>query len=159
MLLICTNTMHRLAEEVQAGVGIPLLHIADPTAGAILQRGLTRVGLLGTRFTMEGQFYRGRLAEKFHLQVVIPNEEEMTTIHTIIYDQLCAGEVREESRQAFLAIVHRMQRDDGIEGLVLGCTEIGLLIRPSDLPSLALFDSARLHAIAAVDMALGGGGK
>ena len=152
-VVICTNTMHKMAEEVQSAIPIPLLHIVDAAGAAIQAEGLTTVGLLGTRFTMEGDFYRGRLAEKFGLRVLIPEEADRATVHRVIYNELVKGEIREESRQAFLSVIERLQ-GQGAQGIVLGCTEIPLLVRQSDV-AIPIFNTTQLHAEAAVDWALG----
>jgi len=150
-LLICTNTMHKMAEEVQASLDIPLLHIADATAGAIKAQKLTKIGLLGTRFTMEEMFYRGRLAEKHDLQVLIPNQAERATVHRIIYEELVLGKIVPESKAEYLRIIESLAAQ-GAEGIILGCTEIGLLVKDGDC-RLPLFDTTRIHALAAVEMA------
>jgi len=151
-LLICTNTMHKLANEIQASIQIPILHIADATAKRILTKGLKKVGLLGTRFTMEEDFYRGRLIEKFGLDVIIPPADEREVVHRVIYDELCRGEVRESSRNSYAATIQKLV-NNGAEGIILGCTEIGLLVGEGDSP-VPLFDTARIHAEAAVEWAL-----
>lgn len=151
-LLICTNTMHKMAEEVQASLDIPLLHIADATAGAIKAQKLTKIGLLGTRFTMEEMFYRGRLAEKHNLQVLIPNQAERASVHRIIYEELVLGKIMPESKAEYLRIIESLA-EQGAEGIILGCTEIGLLVKDGDC-RLPLFDTTRIHALAAVEMAL-----
>ena len=152
ILLICTNTMHRMASEVQAAISIPLLHIADAAGDAILARGLDAVGLLGTRFTMEGDFYRQRLEEQYGLRVLIPDEPDREVIHRVIYEELVKGRIREGSRDAFIEIIGKLQ-ERGAQGVVLGCTEIPLLVRQTDVP-IPVFDTARIHAEAAVDWAL-----
>ncbi|MET0245651.1 MAG: aspartate/glutamate racemase family protein [Sphingomonas sp.] len=152
LLLICTNTMHLMADAVQAAVAVPLLHIADPTAEAIRAAGLSRVGLLGTAFTMERDFYRARLAEKHGLDVIVPEAEDRTTVHRIIYDELVAGRIEPASREAYRAIIARLV-DRGAQAVILGCTEIMLLIGPDDSP-VPLFDTTALHAAAAVRIAL-----
>lgn len=152
-LVICTNTMHLLAEEVQNKIQIPLLHIADATAQAVRARGLQTLGLLGTRFTMEKEFYRGRLADKHGLTVVIPEQPDREIIHRVIYQELVKGEIREDSRESYLRVIDGM-RDRGVQGIILGCTEIGLLIKQSHL-SLPVFDTAEIHARKAVETALG----
>jgi len=152
-LVLCTNTMHRLAGELQAAVDLPLLHIADPTGEAIKAAGLRKVGLLGTAFTMEHAFYRGRLEERFGLEVVVPGEADRALVHRVIYDELVAGVVRDESRQAYREVIARLA-GDGAEGIILGCTEIMLLVGQSDSP-VPVFDTTTLHALAAVDRALG----
>ena len=151
--LICTNTMHLMAEEVRAAVEIPLLHIADATARAVKQSGITRVGLLGTRFTMEKDFYRGRLEGIHGLQVVIPDEAGRDLVHQVIYQELVQGKIRKESREGYLEVIDTLV-ERGAEGIILGCTEIGLLIKEDDL-FLPLFDTIEIHALAAVEAALG----
>ena len=151
-LIICTNTMHKMAEEVQQGIGIPLLHIADATAEVINARGLHRVGLLGTRFTMEEDFYRGRLVEKFHLGVLIPEAADREILHRVIYDELVLGKIQLASKAEYLRIIAGLA-EAGAEGIILGCTEIGLLISQAD-SRLPLFDTTRIHALAAVEYAL-----
>jgi aspartate racemase len=151
-VLICTNTMHKLADTVQAGIGIPLLHIADATAEKVKQAGLQRVGLLGTRFTMEEDFYRGRLANQFGLEVMIPDTKDRETVHRIIYEELCVGTIRPESRGQVADIMSRLV-EMGAEGIILGCTELGLLLGPEDC-RVPLFDTTRVHALAAVEQAL-----
>jgi aspartate racemase len=151
-VLICTNTMHKLADTVQAGIGIPLLHIADATAEKVKQAGLQRVGLLGTRFTMEEDFYRGRLANQFGLEVMIPDTQDRETVHRIIYEELCVGTIRPESRGQVADIMSRLV-EMGAEGIILGCTELGLLLGPEDCRE-PLFDTTRVHALAAVEQAL-----
>ncbi len=151
-LVICTNTMHKMADEIQSSIRIPLLHIADAAGAAIQAKGLTTVGLLGTRFTMEGDFYNARLAQKFGLQGLIPEETDRETVHRVIYQELVKGEIREESRQAFLNIINGLQ-NHGAQGVILGCTEIPLLVRQSDV-TIPVFDTTQLHAEAAVDWAL-----
>ena len=152
MLLICTNTMHRMAAAVQAAVRIPLLHIADHTAERIEAAGFTKVGLLGTAFTMEQMFYKGRLTERHGLEVIIPAPDDRATVHRIIYEELVAGQVRPASREAYRAVLARLA-GDGAEAVILGCTEIMLLIGPSDSP-VPVFDTTALHAAAAVALAL-----
>ncbi len=150
--LICTNTMHKLYEEVQEQIQIPLLHIADATAQAIKSSGMDKIGLLGTRFTMEEDFYKGRLIEKYDLKVIIPTSEEMDQVHRVIYDELCAGIIEQSSRQIYTDIIKRLIAA-GAQGIILGCTEIGLLVKPED-SSVPLFDTTEIHAQAAVKFAL-----
>lgn len=152
LLLICTNTMHRLAPSVEAGVRIPLLHIADPTAEAIQAAGLKTVGLLGTAFTMEQDFYKGRLTERHGLSVIVPGDEDRAAVHRIIYEELVAGKIEAASRVIYQGIIARMVAD-GAEGIILGCTEIMLLIGPEDSP-VPIFDTTALHANAAIEKAL-----
>ena len=151
-VLICTNTMHKLADTVQAGIGIPLLHIADATAEKVKQAGLQRVGLLGTRFTMEEDFYRGRLAGDFGLEVMIPEPKDRETVHRIIYEELCVGTIRPESRGQVADIMSRLV-EMGAQGIILGCTELGLLVGAENC-HVPLFDTTRIHAQAAVEYAL-----
>ncbi len=152
-LLICTNTMHLMAEEVQAAVSIPLLHIADPTGAAIQAAGLRRVALLGTAFTMEQSFYKDRLAERYALDVLIPDADDRALVHAIIYDELVAGILQESSRAAFRQVIARLV-GRGAEAIILGCTEIMLLVSAGD-SAVPLFDTTQLHAAAAVQLALG----
>lgn len=149
---IATNTMHLVADAVQAAVSIPLLHIAEPTKSALQQRGIKHVALLGTRFTMEKAFYKDYLRQFGGITSLIPNEAERETIHRIIYEELCRGDIRAESRQRFVDIISRLKAD-GAEALILGCTEIGLLIAQQD-SELALFDTTQLHAFALADRSL-----
>ena len=152
LLLICTNTMHRLAEAVQQAVSIPLLHIADPTAERIKAAGIRRVGLLGTAFTMEQDFYKGRLRDEHGLDVLVPGAADRATVHRVIYQELVAGKALPASRAAYREIIARLAAD-GAEAVILGCTEIMLLVKPQDSP-LPLFDTTALHARAAVAAAL-----
>lgn len=152
LLVLCTNTMHRVADAVEAAIGIPLLHLADATAVRIRERGLHRVGLLGTRFTMEQDFYRGRLEERHGLEVLTPGPEDRALVHRVIYDELVRGRVEESSRAEYQRILHRLA-DRGAEGIILGCTEIPLLVRAEDSP-VPLFDTTRIHAEEAVRRAL-----
>jgi aspartate racemase len=151
-VVICTNTMHMMAADVEAAIGIPLLHIADATAGRIKAQGLRTVGLLATRFTMEQDFYKGRLVEKHGLEVLVPPAEDRRVVHDVIYNELCRGQIRDESRQRFRQIIRRLA-GEGVAGVILGCTEIGLLIKQADSP-VPLFDTAVIHAEAAADFAL-----
>ncbi len=152
-VLICTNTMHRMASEVQARIRIPLLHVVDAAADAVKKRGLRSIGLLGTRFTMEEDFYRGRLAGNHGLDVRIPEAPDRELVHRVIYDELVAGEIRQESKREYVRIIDSLVRQ-GAEGVVLGCTEIGLLVKDEDC-AVPLFDTTRIHALAAVEWALG----
>jgi len=152
LLLICTNTMHRMADEVQAAVTVPLLHIADPTADRIKAAGFGRVGLLGTAFTMEQALYKGRLADRHGLEVIVPDEGDRAVVHRIIYDELIAGKVLPASRTAYRAIIARLV-ERGAEAIILGCTEIMLLVRAED-SRVPIFDTTALHAAAAIDAAL-----
>ncbi len=152
LLLICTNTMHMMADEVQAQVNIPLLHIADATAERIRDRGLQRIGLLGSRFTMEMEFYMGRLRDLYGIDVLVPGRRDRKIVDRIIYDELCKGIIRDSSRAEYKRIMEALVAD-GAEGLILGCTEITLLVS-QDEASVPVFDTTRIHAEAAVDLAL-----
>lgn len=153
-VLICTNTMHKMAAEVQDCVTIPLLHIADSTAQKIKREGIKRIALLGTKYTMEEDFYKGRLIDDYDLDVVIPPEDGRTIVNRAIYEELCLGKVEEESRKQFQQIIHDLSKH-GVEGVILGCTEISLLIN-QEHSTLPLFDTTAIHARAAVDFALEG---
>jgi aspartate racemase len=152
VLLICTNTMHRMASAVQEAVKIPLIHIADPTAERIRAAGFSTVGLLGTAFTMEHDFYKGRLSEKHGLNVIVPGDLDRATVHRIIYEELVAGKVTSESRDAYRQVIARLI-EAGAEAIILGCTEIMLLVRPED-SAVPIFDTTALHAEAAITAAL-----
>lgn len=151
-LVICTNTMHKLAPALEASVSLPLLHIADPAAIQARAAGMRRIGLLATRFTMEQEFYVRRLTDHHKLDVVVPQQADRQVIHDIIFDELCQGLVREDSRRRAMEILGRL-REEGAEGIILGCTELGLLIKPEDSP-LPLFDTTVLHAEAAAERAM-----
>jgi aspartate racemase len=151
-LVICTNTMHKMADEVQAAIRIPLLHIADATAEQVRKRGIQRIGLLGTRFTMEESFYRGRLIDRFGLDVLIPNERDREIVHRVIYDELVVGKIDPDSKKEYIRIMENLVKQ-GAQGIILGCTEIGSLVQDAD-SRVPLFDTTRIHALAAVDMAL-----
>lgn len=146
-LVICTNTMHLMAEQVQAAVAVPLLHIADPVGEAITALGATRVGLLGTAFTMEQDFYRGRLAQRHALEVLVPEADDRAQVHRIIYEELVQGQVLEASRAVYQGVMQRLV-DRGAQAIILGCTEIMLLVGDGDA-TVPLFDTAALHAQAA----------
>jgi len=150
-LVICTNTMHKVAPQIERATAIPLLHIADATAGALLNDGVTSVGLLGTQFTMEQGFYRERLEQK-GITVIIPDDSERAVVHRIIYDELCQGVVNPESKAAYLDVVASLAAR-GAQAVILGCTEIGLLIQSCDTP-VALYDTTDIHANQAVALAL-----
>lgn len=150
-MVLCTNTMHKVAAQLEQAVGIPLLHIADATAQVLKSAGVTSVGLLGTRFTMEQAFYRDRL-EQQGISVLIPDETQRERVHGVIYDELCLGQIRDDSRQDYLDIVASLA-ERGAQGVILGCTEIGLLIQAADT-EVALYDTTRIHAEQAVRVAL-----
>ena len=151
-LLICTNTMHKMADEVQQSIRIPLLHIADATAAKIKSQGFHKVGLLGTRFTMEEDFYKGRLENQHNLQVLIPDAAQREIVHHVIYDELVVGKIDPVSRSQYRDIIENLVQQ-GCEGIILGCTEIGLLVKAED-SRVPLFDTTYIHATAAVDYAL-----
>jgi aspartate racemase len=152
-LVICTNTMHKLADAVQAAVSIPLIHIADATAAAVRQAGVNRPVLLATRFTMEQDFYKGRLIEKYGLQPVVPDQAGRDMVHRVIYDELCQGIVSTESKAAYIDEIVRMRRDQKIDSVIMGCTEITMLIGSDDF-DIPVFDTTRIHAEAAFKAAL-----
>ena len=152
LLVLCTNTMHKVADEVAGAVGVPFLHIADTTAEAVRAAGLETVGLLATAYTMEQDFYVGRLRDRHGLTVLVPDADGRRVVHDVIYDELCRGVVRDESRERYRAIIAGLV-EDGAEGILLGCTEIDLLIGPQDSP-VPVFDTTRLHVEKAVDLAL-----
>ncbi|MEL7352933.1 MAG: aspartate/glutamate racemase family protein [Cyanobacteria bacterium P01_A01_bin.116] len=151
-ILLATNTMHKVADAIALATNIPLIHIADATADAIKQKGVSRVGLLGTRFTMEESFYKDRLIYQHGLAVQVPNTEERNFIHDVIYDELCLGQIREASRDRFHHIIDNLI-NSGAEAVILGCTEIGLLVKPSG-SSVPIFDTTEIHTKAAVKWAI-----
>lgn len=151
-LLICTNTMHKVADEIQAEIGIPILHIADATANALLADGISKVGLLGTRFTMEQDFYKQRISDNYPIEVMVPNTADQTIVHDVIYQELCLGEINEQSRQAYLLIIDKLFAQ-GAEAVILGCTEIALLVQQQHTP-VPLYDTTLIHANSAVKLAL-----
>ncbi len=151
-IVICSNTMHRMAEEIEAALDLPLIHIADATATAILADGYHRVGLLGTRFTMEQDFYKGRMIERCGLDVITPDAAGRETVHRIIYEELVRGIIKAGSRRQYQEVIQELETA-GAEAVILGCTEIGLLIKPGD-SALPSYDTTALHALAALDWAL-----
>ena len=151
-IVICTNTMHLVAPQIQAGVDIPLLHIADATAEEIVKSEIQKVGLLATGFTMEKDFYKGQLENKYNLEVLTPNAEDRKIIHQIIYEELCLGTIKEESRTKYLLIMNKLV-NQGVEAIILGCTEITLLVKPEHT-NIKLFDTTALHGLKAVEYAL-----
>lgn len=150
-IVLCTNTMHKLADEIEANIQVPFLHIADTTAKKIQSSGIQKIGLLGTRFTMEQDFYRGRLVNKHGLEVLIPNDDEREVIHRVIYEELCLGIINPESRKQYIEIMNSLV-ESGAQGIILGCTEIELLIHTGDV-TVGLFPTTRIHAEAAVEKA------
>ena len=151
-LLICTNTMHKVASDIEEAIDIPLLHIADATAEVLTKQGIKTVGLLGTAFTMEQDFYKGRLSNKYGLEVLTPNQEDRKSVHEIIYKELCLGEIKPSSRLEYLRIIDSLAAQ-GAEAVILGCTEIGMLVNQTDT-SVKLFDTTAIHAQAAVELAM-----
>ncbi|MFC1696219.1 aspartate/glutamate racemase family protein [Pseudomonadota bacterium] len=151
-LLICTNTMHIVAPQIEKSIDIPLLHIADATAQVLVQEGIKTVGLLGTAFTMEQDFYKGLLREKYGLDVQIPNEEDRKFVHETIYRELCLGKIQANARTEFLRIID-MLANQGAKGVILGCTEIGMLVSQQDT-NVRLFDTTAIHAAKAVEYAI-----
>jgi len=151
-LLICTNTMHKVAPEIEAAIEIPILHIADATAEVLVREGIKTVGLLGTAFTMEQEFYKERLANKFGLKVLVPDRDDRKIIHEIIFQELVLGKIEPESKTEYLRIIDSLA-DQGAEGVILGCTEIGMLVNQSDT-SVKLFDTTVIHAGKAVEYAI-----
>lgn len=151
-LVICTNTMHKMADEVEKRINMPLFHIADATAEVIKAKGFRRIGLLGTRFTMEEDFYRGRLIARHGLDVIIPAEADRKVAHRVIYDELCRGKIESSSKKHYIDIMDHLVKE-GADAIILGCTEIGLLVQDENSP-VPVFDTTRIHAVAAVDYAL-----
>jgi aspartate racemase len=151
-LMICTNTMHKVADDIAAAVSIPLLHIADATGKYLSDSGFQRAALLGTAFTMEQGFYKDRLRDRFALNVVIPNGSERALVHKTIYEELCVGQLNDRSRQSFVALIEALI-ERGAQAIILGCTEIGLLVKQSDT-SAVLIDTTQIHALAGVDFML-----
>ena len=151
-IVLCTNTMHKVADDIQANINIPFLHIADATAQLVKNSGIQKIGLLGTRFTMEEEFYKGRLSQKYGLSINIPNPQEREIVHRVIYEELVVGKILQNSKEQYIDIIQQMVKQ-GTEGIILGCTEIGLLIHQED-SQVPLFDTTRIHAEAAVEYAL-----
>lgn len=152
-LMICTNTMHKVVPEIESQISIPILHIADATAKILVRDGVTKVGLLGTRFTMEQDFYKGRITEKFGIEVIVPDTDEQTVVHDIIYKELCLGQINSDSRERYLEIIANLHAQ-GAQAVILGCTEIALLVKQSDT-TVPLYDTTQIHAAHGVECALG----
>lgn len=152
-LIICTNTMHKVVPQIEKNINIPILHIADATGEALVKKEIKRVALLGTKFTMTEDFYKNRIEEKFNIQVVVPNEKEQDIIHEVIYKELCLGICNKDSRDEYIKIIKRLETQEECEGVILGCTEISMLIKQGyvDIP---IFDTTLIHAQAAVEKAL-----
>jgi len=151
-LLICTNTMHKVAPDIEKHISIPIIHIADASAQTLLKDGVKKVGLLGTAFTMEQDFYKGRLKDKFDLDVIIPNKQDRSIVHNIIYQELCLGITKESSKREYLRIMHSLVKH-GAEAIILGCTEIAMLVNQKDIET-KLYDTTTIHALKAVEEAL-----
>ena len=151
-IVICTNTMHLVAPQIQSSINIPLLHIADATAEEIVKYNIQKVGLLGTAFTMEKDFYKGQLEKKYNLDVLVPSSDERKMIHQVIYEELCLGKISKKSKTEYLLIMDQLI-EKGAEAIILGCTEITLLVKPEDT-NIKLFDTTKIHAIKAVEKAL-----
>ena len=151
-ILICTNTMHLVAPQIQAEISVPLLHIADATAEEVTKFGISKIGLLGTAFTMEEDFYKGRLENEYGLEVLVPNQADRKIVHQTIYDELCLGKIEDASRKEYLRIIDTLI-ERGAEGIILGCTEIALLVKPEHTAT-KLFDTTLIHALRAVEKAL-----
>lgn len=152
MIAICTNTMHKMAPDIEKAVNIPLIHIADATGAIIKEKGQKKVALLGTNFTMNGDFYKGRIKEKFDVEVIVPNEEDRQIVHNIIYDELCKGVIKEESKFKYIQIIEKLA-GEGAEGVILGCTEIPLLIKAGDT-SIPVYDTTKIHSNALLKEAI-----
>ncbi|CNF81719.1 putative aspartate/glutamate racemase [Yersinia bercovieri] len=152
VVVVCTNTMHKVADDIEAASGLPLLHIADATAAQIKQQGINKIGLLGTRYTMEQDFYRGRLTEKHDIEVITPDSADREVINRIIYEELCLGVINDISRQAYRRIIGKLEQQ-GVQGIIFGCTEITLLVNAQDA-SVPVFDTTAIHAKAAAEYAL-----
>lgn len=151
-LLICTNTMHKVAPQIQENIDIPIVHIADATAKVLQKDKIKKVGLLGTAFTMQEDFYKNRISENFGIEVLVPDEEDIKIIHKIIYEELCLGLVKEDSKNEYLKIIEKLVAN-GAEGIILGCTEICMLISSNDT-DVKLYDTTKIHALEAVNLAL-----
>ncbi len=151
-IVLCTNTMHKVLPQIEDKIGIPFLHIADATGNVLSECNIKKVGLLGTAFTMQQDFYKNRIIENFGINVIVPNEQEMNIVHKIIYDELCLGIVKEESKKLYLKIIDNLILN-GAEGIILGCTEIGMLVKQEDTDA-KLFDTTYIHSIQAVKEAL-----
>ena len=151
-IVICTNTMHKMAEEVENNTNIPLLHIADATAGKIIEKGLGKLGLLGTNFTMEEDFFKKRLEEKYNIEVIIPSQNDREIIDSVIYHELCLGIIKQSSKEKYKEVINRLI-SDGADGVILGCTEIPLLVSQGDV-EMPVFDTTTIHAKSAVEFAL-----
>jgi aspartate racemase len=153
-IVLATNTMHQVAGDIERAIGIPLIHIVDPTGEALVRHGVRRAGLLGTRYTMELPFWKERLLDRYGIELVVPNAADRAFVHRVIFDELCRGRIDPASRAEYVAVTQRLGAS-GAEAVIFGCTEIGLLVRPDDVP-LPAFDTTVLHAAAAVEFSLAG---
>jgi len=151
-LMICTNTMHKVAPDIERHISIPILHIADATGERLSQDGISKVGLLGTRFTMEQAFYKGRLRERFGIDVIVPSQQDRDLVHEVIYQELCLGKITESSKDSYLRVIGELFTN-GAQAIILGCTEIALLISQQDTP-VPLYDTTAIHADAAIELSL-----
>lgn len=152
-LIICTNTMHKVVPQIEKNIDIPIVHIADSTAKVLVEDGIKKVALLGTKFTMTEDFYKDRIKEKFGIEVVIPNEKEQELIHEVIYKELCLGKCNKKSRDEYIKIIKRLEEEEECEGVILGCTEISMLIKQGYV-EIPIYDTTKLHVLSAVDYAL-----
>jgi len=152
-LIICTNTMHKVAPEIEKNIAIPILHIADATGDALVKDGIKKVALLGTKFTMTEAFYKDRIEEKFGIEVIIPNDDEQNIIHDVIYKELCLGKCNKKSRDEYIKIIKRLEKEYEAEGVILGCTEISMLIKQGYV-EIPIYDTTKLHVLSAIDFAL-----
>ncbi len=152
-LIICTNTMHKVASNIEQNISIPILHIADATGNELVKDGIKKVALLGTKFTMLEDFYKNRIEDNFDIEVVVPNEKEQDIIHEVIYKELCLGKVNKQSKNEYLKIIERLEKEDEVQGVILGCTEIAMLVQ-QDSVSIPIYDTTNLHVLSAVDFAL-----
>ena len=150
-ILICTNTMHKVAEKIEQSLSIPLIHIADATAEQLVADGIKRVGLLGTQFTMEQGFYKNRISDKYGVEVIVPNSEDQSAVHNIIYSELCLGNIQEKSRELYIQVIEKLH-NQGAEAVILGCTEISLLVEQQHT-NVPLYDTTLIHASKAVKLA------
>ena len=152
-LIICTNTMHKVAPQIEKNISIPILHIADATGNALVKDGIKKVALLGTKFTMTEAFYKNRIEEKFGIEVIIPNDDEQNIIHDVIYKELCLGKCNKKSRDEYIKIIKRLEKEYEAEGVILGCTEISMLIKQGYV-EIPIYDTTKLHVLSAIDFAL-----
>lgn len=152
-LIICTNTMHKVAPEIEKNISIPILHIADATGEALVKDGIKKVALLGTKFTMTEKFYKNRIEEKFKIEVVVPDDKEQNIIHDVIYKELCLGKCNKKSRDEYIKIIKRLEKENDAQGVILGCTEITMLIKQGYV-EIPIYDTTKLHVLSAIEYAL-----